>query len=235
MTDDDTSTGGSDPAENLFPMLIAVTPSPAERIRIAELLDGVAPLLVVADLDELRNLIAPTQPPEDVSPPQTPDPAPPSSDDTLLIDSARHTARCGDREVALTRLEHDLLVCLTTEPVRVWSYAELHRSVWRDDGLHRKADVQSLVKRLRRKLDELGTGVTVVAVRGVGFRLTDHQQPRAHGAGRLPDTGDARRNAPVRPVTPKARRPERRRQDDGDGPGGDDGPGVAPFAQRPRR
>ncbi|SCL56232.1 Transcriptional regulatory protein, C terminal [Micromonospora eburnea] len=173
----------SAPVENLFPLLIAVTPSPAERIRLAELLDGVAPLLLVADLDELRKLIAaPKQP---AATPSTPAPAPappPAPDEVLLIDSVRSTARCGDREVGLTRLEHDLLTCLTTEPVRAWSYAELHRSVWRDEGRQRKADVQSLVKRLRRKLTKLGTGVTIDAVRGVGFRLTDHQRPRIGGA-----------------------------------------------------
>lgn len=178
MAEDDENTvpDGSAPAENIFPLLIAVTPSPAERIRLAELLDGVAPLLLVADLDELRKLIAaPRQPPAAPA-------APPVPDDVLLIDATRSTARCGDRKVDLTRLEHDLLACLTTEPVRVWSYAELHRSVWRDERLQRKADVQSLVKRLRRKLTQLGTGVTIDAVRGVGFRLTDHQRPRVGGA-----------------------------------------------------
>ncbi|SCG70308.1 Transcriptional regulatory protein, C terminal [Micromonospora inositola] len=183
MAKDDESTvpGGSDPAEALFPLLIAVTPSPAERIRIAERLDGIAPLLLVADLDELRRLIAaPQQLPRTSSAPAPA--AVPAAADTLLIDSARSTARCRDREIDLTRLEHDLLTCLTTAPVRVWSYAELHRSVWRDEGLQRKADVQSLVKRLRRKLNELGTGVTIDAVRGVGFRLTDHQRPNVSGA-----------------------------------------------------
>ncbi|MDO3705150.1 winged helix-turn-helix domain-containing protein [Micromonospora sp. C28SCA-DRY-2] len=180
MAEDDESTvpGGSEPAEELFPLLIAVTPSPAERIRLAERLDGIAPLLLVADLDELRRLIsAPRQLPRG-----SPAPAAPSAEDTLRIDSARSTAHCRDREVGLTRLEHDLLSCLTTEPVRVWSYAELHRAVWRNEGLRRKADVQSVVKRLRRKLTELGTGVTIDTVRGVGLRLTDHRQPRVAGA-----------------------------------------------------
>ncbi|MEK8104946.1 hypothetical protein NKG94_06535 [Micromonospora sp. M12] len=102
-------------------------PSPAERIRLAERLDGIAPLLLVADLDELRRLIAAPQqraPAEAESAPAA----------TLVIDSARSSARCGDREVDLTRLEHDLLTCLITEPVRVWSYAELHRSVWGTRG-----------------------------------------------------------------------------------------------------
>ncbi|MEW2379559.1 winged helix-turn-helix domain-containing protein [Micromonospora sp. NPDC047812] len=159
--------------------MIAVTPSAAERIRLAERLDGVAPLLLVADLDELRRLIG-------VAPGPAPEPSartPTADGDALLIDSARSTARSRGREIGLTRLEHDLLACLTTEPIRVWSYAELHRSVWRDEGRERRADVQSLVKRLRRKLHELGTGVAIDAVRGVGFRLTDHQQPRVSGSG----------------------------------------------------
>ncbi|MFI7489956.1 winged helix-turn-helix domain-containing protein [Micromonospora echinaurantiaca] len=182
MAEDDESTvpgGGSEPAGELFPLLIAVTPSPAERIRLAERLDGIAPLLLVADLDELRRLISAPQQLRRGSPA----PAAGSATDTALrIDPTRSTARCGDREVSLTRLEHDLLSCLITEPVRVWRYAELHRAVWRAEGSQRKADVQSVVKRLRRKLTELGTGVTIDTMRGVGLRLTDHQQPRISGA-----------------------------------------------------
>ncbi|MET8834140.1 winged helix-turn-helix domain-containing protein [Micromonospora sp. NPDC004540] len=182
--------GGTDPGENPIPLVIGVTASPAERIRLTELLDGVAPLLLVADLDELRRLLAPSEPPAETDPPP-PVAAAPAPDDTLVIDAARSTARWGAREVVLTRLERDLLACLTSEPVRVWSYADLHRAVWHDEGSQRKADVQSLVKRLRRKLDQLGTGVTVVAVRGVGLRLTDHRRPRAQGSGH-PSGGEPR-------------------------------------------
>ncbi|MFC5927119.1 winged helix-turn-helix domain-containing protein [Micromonospora vulcania] len=173
--DDEATMDEADPTDEPFPLLIAVTASPTERIRLAERLDGIAPLLLVADLDELRRLIAAPQ--QVAAAPSEPAPVP-----ALVLDSTRSSARCGDREVVLTRLEHDLLTCLTTEPVRVWSYAELHRSVWGDEGRERKADVQSLVKRLRRKLHDLGTGATIDVTRGVGLRLTDHQQARVERA-----------------------------------------------------
>ncbi|MBM7489078.1 DNA-binding winged helix-turn-helix (wHTH) protein [Micromonospora luteifusca] len=173
--DDEATVDRGVPADEPFPLLIAVTPSPAERIRLAERLDGIAPLLLVADLDELRRLIAAPQ--QVAAAPSEPAPVA-----ALVIDSARSSARCGGREIDLTRLEHDLLTCLISEPVRVWSYAELHRSVWGDEGRERKADVQSLVKRLRRKLHALGTGAAIDVVRGVGLRLTDHQQARVERA-----------------------------------------------------
>lgn len=182
MTTDGTNAAdsGTDPSERPFSLVIGVTSSPAERLRLTELLDGVAPLLMVADLDELRELI--TDAPGPAGAPATPvPPAKPAPDGALVIDAARSTARWGNRETALTRLERDLLTCLTAEPVRVWSYAELHHAVWHDAPTHGRADVQSLVKRLRRKLDELGTGVTIAAVRGVGLRLTDHRHPRVRG------------------------------------------------------
>nr|WP_236646929.1 winged helix-turn-helix domain-containing protein [Micromonospora acroterricola] len=176
MAEDEAAVNGPDSVDEPFPLLIAVTSSPTERIRLAERLEGIAPLLLVADLDELRRLIAVPQ--QASRPPSTPAPPAATADPALVIDSARSTARCRDREIDLTRLEHDLLICLTTAPVRVWSYAELHRSVWRDEGRERKADVQSLVKRLRRKLHDLGSDATIEAVRGVGLRLTDRQDPR---------------------------------------------------------
>ncbi|MFI5713688.1 winged helix-turn-helix domain-containing protein [Kribbella sp. NPDC051620] len=183
-----------------FPLLIAVAASLEERVRLAELVDDVAPLLLVSSLDELRKLITPAHPSPPV-PPEHPEPPEPESvaegaarkvpgrrterdgpeADVLTIDSARSVAKWRDREVPLTDLEHDLLTWLMTEPLRVWTYEALHQAVWRNRHLRGTADVHSLVKRVRRKLDELGTTVTIDAVRGTGFRLTDHQNPAITG------------------------------------------------------
>ncbi len=170
--DDETTPDGLDPADELYTLLIAVAPSPAERIRLAERLDGIAPLLLVADLAELRRLIPG---PHQAAATAVPGPG---ADRALVLDAIGSKARCQGREVELTRLELDLLTCLTSEPLRVWRYDELHQAVWHDEDRERRADVQSLVKRLRRKLHELGTGTTIDAVRGVGLRLSDRRQPR---------------------------------------------------------
>ncbi|MEE3920594.1 winged helix-turn-helix domain-containing protein [Micromonospora sp. BRA006-A] len=187
MTTDGTNAAnsGTDPSERPFSLVIGVTSSPAERLRLTELLDGVAPSDGrrsgrAARVDHgCAGLGARARTGRRAGCARTRDK--PAPDGALVIDAARSTARWGNRETALTRLERDLLTCLTVEPVRVWSYAELHHAVWRDAPTHGRADVQSLVKRLRRKLDELGTGVTIAAVRGVGLRLTDHRHPRVPG------------------------------------------------------
>ncbi|MFG1677072.1 winged helix-turn-helix domain-containing protein [Micromonospora sp. NPDC049282] len=94
---------------------------------------------------------------------------PPSSE--LAVDSDRRVLRWREREVGLTPLEHDLLICLARTPGQVWTYARLHRTVWGNDHLGRGSDMHSVVRRIRHKLGRLDAGATIHAVRGVGFRL----------------------------------------------------------------
>ncbi|MFG1910338.1 winged helix-turn-helix domain-containing protein [Kribbella sp. NPDC048928] len=179
-----------------FPLLIAVSASAEQRVRLAELVDDVAPLLLVSNLEELRRLLVPAQhppPAASATPVRSEPPEPPEPDavgatavqasgadpdaDVLTIDRARSVARWRDREIQLTDLEQELLGRLMSSPLRVWSYDALHQTVWRDRNVRGTGDVHSVVKRLRRKLDDLGTTVTIDSVRGIGFRLTDHQRP----------------------------------------------------------
>lgn len=94
---------------------------------------------------------------------------PPSEE--LSLDVHRRVVRWKDREISLTRLEHDFLHCLVTEPGRVWTYQRLHLAVWGNEHLGHGSHIHSVVKRLRQKLAELGAAVTIHAVRGVGFHL----------------------------------------------------------------
>ncbi|HEY9335628.1 MAG TPA: winged helix-turn-helix domain-containing protein, partial [Kribbella sp.] len=89
----------------------------------------------------------------------------------LRLDVDRRVVRWKDREMPLTRLEHDFLHCLVAEPGRVWTYQRLHHAVWGNEHLGHGSHIHSVVKRLRQKLANLGATVTIHAVRGVGFHL----------------------------------------------------------------
>jgi hypothetical protein len=95
----------------------------------------------------------------------------PAVEDELFLDVDRRVVRWKDREVPLTRLEHDFLHCLVKEPGRVWTYQRLHHAVWGNEHLGHGSHIHSVVKRLRQKLANLGATVTIHAVRGVGFNL----------------------------------------------------------------
>ncbi|MGH3681502.1 MAG: winged helix-turn-helix domain-containing protein, partial [Natronosporangium sp.] len=118
----------------------------------------------------------------------------------LLVDSDLLLAGRNGEHVRLTPLEHDLLVCLGSEPRQTWTHAALHEAVWNTRHVGGQADIHSVVKRLRRKLAELGSGATITAVRGVGFRLSecpsagpagvaDHAEADHAGAGRADRAG----------------------------------------------
>ncbi|NIK57873.1 winged helix-turn-helix domain-containing protein [Kribbella shirazensis] len=167
-------------------LIIGVAASTAERVQLARLLGEADALLLVANADQARAFLeltgvtpgtafsAPTvvaaaersaqiKAVRDVPPPE------PSTE--LRLDVDRRVVRWKDREMPLTRLEHDFLHCLVAEPGRVWTYQRLHHAVWGNEHLGHGSHIHSVVKRLRQKLANLGATVTIHAVRGVGFHL----------------------------------------------------------------
>lgn len=155
-------------------LIIGVATSTAERVRLARLLGGADALLLVSSADEARAFlkltgVKPAVLPVVEQPAQIK--AVPEPVAELHLDVDRRVARWKDREVSLTRLEHDFLNCLVEEPGRVWTYQRLHHAVWGNEHLGHGSHIHSVVKRLRQKLSNLGATVTIHAVRGVGFHL----------------------------------------------------------------
>jgi DNA-binding response OmpR family regulator len=89
----------------------------------------------------------------------------------LAIDTRARAASLEGRDVALPRLEYELLLQLARDPERVFTKQELMRIVWgyRAPGSTRTLD--SHASRLRRRLGAHGGRRWVVNVRGVGYRL----------------------------------------------------------------
>jgi DNA-binding response OmpR family regulator len=52
-------------------------------------------------------------------------------------------------------------------------YAEVHQRVWGNSHLGGRGDVQSVVKRVRLKLEVIGSPLRLQVVRGVGLRLVE--------------------------------------------------------------
>jgi DNA-binding response OmpR family regulator len=168
---------GSSSSDTEPAVVIAIAASMDERLRVARIISPHAPLLLVASREEALRLLArgATEHVEPVR--ELPAPDPPPLVAGVDVDSEWRTLHWQGSSVALSPLEHDLLLCLLDPPLRTWTFALLHRTVWGNDHIAGRDDVQSVVKRLRRKLRQVGSPLGIRAVRGVGLRVVDHREP----------------------------------------------------------
>ena len=92
----------------------------------------------------------------------------------VVIDQATRAATVRGEAVELTRQEFDLLLQLAARPGRVFSRAALVESVWKDDAYVTERTVDTVISRLRRKIErdphDPGTDPD-----GVGCRLQVHR------------------------------------------------------------
>ncbi len=150
---------------------------------------AVAPVERIERVERVVERLEPAEPVDPVDPVDTVDQVqptgmpvgatadPPRLVDGVEVDSEWRTMAWQGSSVALSPLEHDLLLCLLDPPLRTWTFELLHRTVWGNDHLAGRDDVQSVVKRLRRKLRDIASPLGIRAVRGVGLRIVDHRQP----------------------------------------------------------
>ncbi|MEQ1910881.1 MAG: winged helix-turn-helix domain-containing protein [Vicinamibacterales bacterium] len=92
----------------------------------------------------------------------------------VTIDPARRRVFVDDRLVALTPHEFNLLELLASRPGIVFNREELLRRVWPDDVNVTLRGVDTLVKRLRRKVeDDPAEPTRIVTVWGAGYKFGD--------------------------------------------------------------
>ena len=92
----------------------------------------------------------------------------------LRIDPARRTVERDGQPVPLTTLEFDLLYFLASRPGRVFSREALMEQVWGSDRVVDDRSIDSLVSRVRRKLEEDPSKPRYVqTVWGAGYRLSE--------------------------------------------------------------
>jgi DNA-binding response OmpR family regulator len=92
----------------------------------------------------------------------------------LEIDPARRRVRAGDADVGLTFNEFELLYVLAANPGIVFSREALLRKVWKDDTFVTVRSVDTLVKRLRKKVEtNPAQPELVLTVWGAGYKAAD--------------------------------------------------------------
>jgi len=92
------------------------------------------------------------------------------------IDQARHRVRVRGMEVELTNQEFNLLLLFVQHPGIVFSREALLAKVWRGDTFVTVRSVDTLVKRLRHKVEaDPAQPILILTQWGVGYKFADAQ------------------------------------------------------------
>jgi DNA-binding response OmpR family regulator len=91
----------------------------------------------------------------------------------LSLDTGTHLARRGEREIALTSTEYDLLHQLLLHPRRVLPRELLMERVWGYDFGGNSNILEVYIKQLRQKLEAEGEPRLIHTLRGTGYVLRE--------------------------------------------------------------
>ena len=94
-----------------------------------------------------------------------------AGDAGLVLDPLTHAARTGTGEALLTPTEFRMLAAITSRPGEVVRRHAVVAAAWPDGAIVSENTVDSFVRRLRTKLEDIESPVRIETVRGVGFRL----------------------------------------------------------------
>jgi two-component system OmpR family response regulator len=89
----------------------------------------------------------------------------------LDLDPARHAVRAPGGEALLTPTEFRMLAAITSRPDEVVRRRTVIAAAWPDGAVVAENTVDSFMRRIRGKLESVGSSVKIETVRGVGFRI----------------------------------------------------------------
>ena len=103
--------------------------------------------------------------------------APPPSG--LALDPDRYRATLHGRDLDLTAVEFNLLQFLAAHPGRIFSRQQLMDHIYADQRIVSDRTIDSHIKKLRRKLDEVeGESQLIRSVYGVGYKFEEGTEGR---------------------------------------------------------
>ncbi len=87
----------------------------------------------------------------------------------ILYDATKKSFSIAGKEVALTKLEHDLLLLFFQNKETLLSREEILQEVWEDYDNRQPKTVNVAIKRLKEKIDPTGEKNYITSVRGEGY------------------------------------------------------------------
>jgi two-component system OmpR family response regulator len=101
----------------------------------------------------------------------------------LTIDSLEHRALVGEKELPLSPREFTLVRLFATHADEMLSRVTILEEVWGSSEHIGQNVIDQYVSYLRKKLDAADAGLTIVTVRGQGYRLSTGDDPRPDATG----------------------------------------------------
>ena len=91
--------------------------------------------------------------------------------DDLTLGLSTNDLRCGSKSIRLAFKEFEIMRILLSNQKTIVSKETLIRKVWGDDSDAEDNNVEAYISFLRKKISFLGSKVSVVTIRKVGYRL----------------------------------------------------------------
>ncbi|MFT4264133.1 MAG: response regulator transcription factor [Nocardioides sp.] len=90
----------------------------------------------------------------------------------LTLDPISHSARTPAGQVRLSPTEFRMLAAITARPGEVVRRRSVIAAAWPDGAIVNDNTVDSFIRRLRTKLESIGSEAGIETIRGVGFTMT---------------------------------------------------------------
>ena len=91
----------------------------------------------------------------------------------LVLDPVAHAARTEHGRVLLTPTEFRMLAAITSRPGEVVRRRSVVAAAWPDGAAGSENTIDSFIRRIRAKLDEIDSPTLIETVRGVGFTTAE--------------------------------------------------------------
>ena len=96
------------------------------------------------------------------------------ADSGLKLDETTYQIQCNDQSVELTAVEFQLFKVMFDRPGQIFSRQQLMDSTYNDQRIVSTRTIDSHIKKLRKKCQQLSDGEIIHSVYGVGYRFDNN-------------------------------------------------------------